>query len=149
MEVAGSSPVRGVFSPGILQLEKTQRIEIIKLMPSGAKKLIKEILYQFNRKVEHRSRDYTWSYVLMTQTLDLAHYLIGKKKKLDFASPVPDLNRDDTPEMREKILKTSIYRWQKKGFSKGTLSNLKKNARSDKSFKVNRHVRDRLEEIHQ
>lgn len=119
----------------------------LRLRPSGAKKLVKEILYQFNRKVKHRSREYTWSYVLMTQTLDLAHYLIGKKKKLDFASPVPDLNRNDTTEMREKILKTSIYRWHKKGFSKGTLSNLKKNARSDKSFKVNKHVRDRLEEM--
>ncbi len=119
----------------------------LRLRPSGAKKLIKEILYQFNRKVKHRGRDYTWSYVLMTQTLDLAHYLIGKKKKLDFALPVPELNRNDTTEMREKILKTSIYRWKKKGFSKGTLSNLKKNARSDKSFKINKHVRDRLEEM--
>ena len=119
----------------------------LRLRPSGARKLMKEILLQFNKKVKHRGREYTWSYVLVTQTLDLAHYLVGKKDGLNFCFPAPDLNRADTAELRKKILTTSIYRWQKKGFSKGTLSNLKKNARSSKPLSVNRGVLEKLEEI--
>lgn len=119
----------------------------LRLRPSGAKKLITEILSQFNKKVKYRGREYTWSYVLITQTLDLAHYLVGKKEKLDFCFPVPNLDRTDTKELRDKILTTSIYRWQKKGFSKGTLSNLKKNARDNKPFTVNKQVLEKLDSM--
>lgn len=119
----------------------------LRLRPSGAKKLLAEVLYQFNKKVYYRDREYSWSYVVMTQTIELAHYLLGKKESFNLSLPIPDLSRDDTKELREKILNISIYRWQKAGFSKGALSYLKKNARSDKPFKVNKHVLDRLENM--
>lgn len=136
-----------VIEKGLIEKRDFIRTENynLRLRPSGAKKLMKEILLQFNKKVRHRGREYTWSYVLITQTIDFAHYLTGEKEKLDFCFPVPDLDRVDTAELRKKILSTSIYRWQKKGFSKGTLSNLKKNARSDKPFGINEHVKKRIE----
>jgi len=37
-------------------------------------------------------------------------------------------------------------RWRRKGFSKGTLHYLKKNAEGNRPFTINKHVRERLEE---
>ena len=118
----------------------------LRLRPSGAKKLIAEIMTQFNKKVQYRNMEYTWSYLLMTQTRELAHYLIGKTGKLDFSQPFLELDRNDTQEMREKIKNISYYRWKKMGFSKGTLHHMKKNANSDKPFKIYKEVQKRLEE---
>ena len=36
--------------------------------------------------------------------------------------------------------------WKKQGFSKGTLHYMKKNAKSDKPFTLNKHVKERLEQ---
>lgn len=36
--------------------------------------------------------------------------------------------------------------WKKRGFSKGTLHYMKKNAESEKPFTLNKHVRERLDQ---
>ena len=41
-----------------------------------------------------------------------------------------------------KILSISYTDWKKMGFSKGTLHYMKENARDDKSFTLNAHVRE-------
>ena len=48
--------------------------------------------------------------------------------------------------MRRKILAIPYAEGKKRGFSKGTLFYLKKNAREGKPFTMNRHVRERLEQ---
>lgn len=50
-----------------------------------------------------------------------------------------------TPEMFGKILCISHTDWQKMGFSKGTLYYMKKNAKAEKPFTLNKHVRERLD----
>jgi len=82
---------------------------------------------------------------IVLKTRELAHYLIGKKKSLDFVKPEFESAREDNEEMRRKILSISIYEWKERGFSKGTLSYLKQNARKDKPFTINKHVRERIE----
>jgi hypothetical protein len=42
------------------------------------------------------------------------------------------------------ILSIPYAQWKKRGFSKGTLHYMKKNAESDKPFTLNKHVRERL-----
>lgn len=71
---------------------------------------------------------------------ELSHYLIGKAKKLDFASPKFGVQRVDSLEIRQKILKISYSDWKKLGFSKRTLHYMKQNAKSDKPFSLNSHV---------
>ncbi|WAI01360.1 hypothetical protein [Methanogenium organophilum] len=86
------------------------------------------------------------SYVMLLKTRDLAQYLTGKKKKtLDFKSPEFRLNRQDSDEMRTKILALSYKDWKDMGFSKGTLHYLKQNAKSGKPFTMNVHVRERIQ----
>jgi CRISPR-associated protein Cas1 len=55
-----------------------------------------------------------------------AHYLIGKKKRPDFASPEYAIERPDSDEVRKKILEMPYSQWEKVGYSKGTLHYMKK-----------------------
>lgn len=70
---------------------------------------------------------------------ELAHYLTSKKEKLDFVKPEYEIERIDSREIRQKILKPSYSDWKKLGFSNGTLHYMKQNAKSDKPFTLNNH----------
>jgi CRISPR-associated protein Cas1 len=48
-------------------------------------------------------------------------------------------------EMRKKILSIPYAQWKKRGFSKGTLHYMKKNAKSEQPFSLNKHVKERVE----
>ena len=86
-----------------------------------------------------------WSYALLLKTRELAQYLVEKRKTLDFSNPVYSVERQDSDDIRQKILSISYSDWKKMGFSKGTLHYMKKNAEADKPFTMNAHVRERLE----
>jgi len=60
--------------------------------------------------------------------------------------PFYEIDRQDSDEMRRKILSILYAEWKKMGFSKETLFYLKKNARDGKPFTMNKHVRERLAE---
>ena len=75
---------------------------------------------------------------------ELSHYLTSKKEKLDFVKPEYEIERIDSQEIRQKILNISYVDWKKLGFSKGTLHYMKQNAKSDKSFTLNKHVLERF-----
>jgi CRISPR-associated protein Cas1 len=45
----------------------------------------------------------------------------------------------------QKIIDMPYTEWKKRGFSKGTLHYMKQNAKSNKTFTLNTHVRERLE----
>jgi len=118
----------------------------LRLRPTGARKVTEEVNRWFNKVVEYQGKETAWSYVIFLKTRELAHYLTGKKRKLDFAAPPYEIKRQDSDEMRRKILAIPYAEWKKMGFSKGTLHYLKKNARDGKPFTMNRHVRERLEQ---
>ena len=84
---------------------------------------------------------------MLMKTQELSHYLTGKKKTIDFTKPAPQLRRIDNKKLREKILKLSYYKWMKAGYSKGTLHYMKKNARSEKPFSLNKHILSRIANI--
>jgi CRISPR-associated protein Cas1 len=86
-----------------------------------------------------------WSYALLLKTRELVQFLAEKKKTVDFSKPDYAIERQDSDEMRQKILNISYTEWENMGFSKGTLHYMKKNAEADKPFTLNAHVRERLE----
>ncbi len=45
---------------------------------------------------------------------------------------------------RKKIIEMPYTDWKKLGYSKGTLHYMKQNAKGDKPFTLNAHVRERL-----
>ncbi len=97
-----------------------------------------------NKKVPYKKQSVIWSYALLLKTRELAQYLVGKRKTLDFSKPAYAIERQDSEEVRQKILSISYSEWKSMGFSKGTVNYMKKNAEADKPFTMNAHVRERL-----
>lgn len=116
----------------------------LRLKSSGAKKIMEEINIWFNKKVKFKGQVCSWSYVLMSQTTDLAHYLLGNKSKINFAKPEFELEREDTKEIRNLILNISYKKWKDLGFSKGTLHPMKQKAKENKPFYLTENLKKRL-----
>jgi len=102
----------------------------IRIRQRGVEKLIGEVVEQISRKVPYQKANYAWSYVISMKARELAHYIVGKRKLIDFSSPEPDLKRKDTFELREKILRMPYSEWKKMGYSEGTLHYLKEMAKA-------------------
>lgn len=116
----------------------------LRLRPTGARKVTEEVNAWFNKTVEYQGKELMWSYVMLLKGRELAHYLTGKKRGLDFIKPDYQVDRVDSAEIRRKILSISYADWKKLGFSKGTLYYMKQNARADKPFSLNQHIIKRL-----
>jgi len=71
--------------------------------------------------------------------------LIGKTKEINFSKPGIKINRQVAQDIRKKILSIDYADWKKLGYSKGTLHYMKQNAKADKPFTMNKHVRERLQ----
>lgn len=119
----------------------------LRLRPSGARKLVAEINNQLDRKVGFNSQQWSWRYVIQAKTRELAQFLVGKRTNIDLSGPNEPLERFDSEDLRQKILQISYTEWAKMGFSKGTLHYMKRNARQNKPFSLNKHVRERLEAL--
>ena len=70
---------------------------------------------------------------------------MGKRKTVEFCKPVYVVERHDSDDMRKKIIDMPYTEWKKVGFSKGTLHYMKQNAKSNKPFTLNAHVRERMD----
>ncbi|WP_019178002.1 CRISPR-associated endonuclease Cas1 [Methanomassiliicoccus luminyensis] len=119
---------------------------VLRIRPEGVKKLLQEINSVLTSKVDFKGKSWEWGYVIGQKTGELADYIVGKRSTLDLASPAPNMDRTDSAELRQTIENMTYAQWQKMGFSKGTLHNLKKRAKSNESFRVYGKVRGRLGE---
>jgi CRISPR-associated protein Cas1 len=117
----------------------------LRLKPSGAKKLTEDFNKWMNKKTPYQKQSVMWSYALLLKTRELAQFLVEKKNSVDFCKPEYTIERQDSEDIRQKILSISYTDWENMGFSKGTLHYMKKNAEADKPFTLNAHVRERLE----
>jgi len=117
----------------------------LRLRPSGARKVTEEFNYVLNGKVEYRKKNSSWGSVLLVKAMELSHQLVGKRKTIEFSKPAYVGERVDSDLLRKKIIDMSYTEWKKMGFSKGTLHYMKQNARSEKPFTLNIHVKERLE----
>lgn len=81
----------------------------------------------------------------MLKTRELVQYLVEKRKTIDFNKLEFTIYRQDSDDIRQKTLSISYTDWKNMGFSKGTLHYMKQNAKADKPFTLNSHVRERLD----
>ena len=117
----------------------------MRLRPEAAAKLTEELDRTFSIKSPYNKKNFDWTQIISMKVGELGDYLDGKCKTIDFTSPVPSLIREDSVEIRSKILSIGYNEWMKAGNSKGSLFYLKKNASSDKPFKVYGKVKERLD----
>lgn len=121
---------------------------IIRLKPQAVEKLVNELNTQFSKTVRYQNRNYQWSSIIDIKAHELANYLLGKRKTIEFVKPIGELSRLDNIELRNKILDISYYKWKKMGYSKGSLYYLKKNAKSNKPFYIQQRMKDKIEQYY-
>ncbi|MGB6680695.1 MAG: hypothetical protein WBF08_05140 [Candidatus Bathyarchaeia archaeon] len=78
------------------------------------------------------------------KTQELAKFILGKTKKIDFSNPSPFLANVDDTELRHRILSLSTKDAGKRGIRKNTLWHLKKRAKEKKSLKTYSKVSKKL-----
>jgi len=74
--------------------------------------------------------------LLVDAVQQLAKFIYGKKDKFDFEIPQIKIEREDTVDIKEKILKMSPEDRRKLGINKSTLWYMKKNLASGKNIKI-------------
>jgi len=118
------------------------RIEI------DAKRHFLELLKdKFNSGVRYNCKTWRWDTVILGKTQELGRYLLGKSEGTEFVEPCPELRRSDNMEIRMRLLELTESKAKKLRVAKSTLHYLRKNARSDYSFRVSRSVSDKLSAI--
>lgn len=118
---------------------------VIRLSSAGTKKLLESVNVQLTNRTQFRGKSWEWGYVIIQKTGEFVNFLNGTNSNFEFNKPSPVLSRDDTPELREKVLGIGYYNWMKAGYSKGSLHYLKKNARSEKPFRIYGKMKDKLD----
>lgn len=112
--------------------------------PDAKRRFIEVLRKRFNSGVRYKGRVLKWDTVIEQKASELGRFLVGKLSTVDFTEPAPILERTDNRRMREAILALSQSEARKRGIGKSTLHYLRKNARSDNSFRVYKSTSDKL-----
>jgi len=132
------------------QMEKKDFIRTenytLRLRSTGARKVTAEINSWLNKSVVYQGKETSWDYLIFLKVRELAHFLIGKQSTLDLISPDHEITRRDADDIRKKIMNIPYAEWKRRGFSKGTLHYMKKNAGSDQPFYLQKQVITRLDQ---
>jgi CRISPR-associated protein Cas1 len=99
---------------------------------------------RFNSGVSYKGRVLKWDTVIEQKTMELARYVTGKSRLIDFTGPQLELARIDRLELRKRILDLSESQAKKLRIGKTTLHYLRENAKGERSFKVYQKVASRL-----
>jgi CRISPR-associated protein Cas1 len=99
---------------------------------------------RFNSGIQYKGKMWHWDTIILNKVQDVGRFLLGKSEVIDFIEPVPRLKRSDGLEIRGRILELTQKQAQELGISKSTLHHLRKNANSDKSFRVSQKIACRL-----
>ncbi len=71
------------------------------------RRFLKLLQERFNQGIQYKDGICKWDTIILRKTQELARYLSGKKEKLNFCEPSPNLERTDSTELRKKILQLS------------------------------------------
>lgn len=119
----------------------------IRLRPDATKRLIQLVNDQLSTRVSHKNKSWEWRSVIQQKAGELVECLDGKRKSVDFSAPYPIIIRDDTEELRKKVLDIGYSEWNRMGYSKGTLHDLKAKARANEPFKTYAKVKGKVDLI--
>jgi CRISPR-associated protein Cas1 len=112
--------------------------------PEAKQRFLDLLRERFNSGVRYKSRALKWDTVIEQKTVELGRYLVGRVGGLDFSEPSPSLKRTDDLELRRRILSLSQSDARRLGIGKSTLHYLRKNTRSQRSFKIYQKVQRKL-----
>ncbi len=99
---------------------------------------------RFNSAVGYKGRGLKWDTVIEQKTVELGRYLVGRTSGVDLSEPQPNLHRVDDSELRTRILSLTQQKATKLGIGKSVVYYLRRNAISQRPFRVYRKIRKRL-----
>ena len=108
----------------------------IRLRESAAKALIEKIRFNFNTTALYNGKYFTYQNILYENIRLLANYIIGKSNKLQFNIPLFNIKREDSADIREKLLSLTPADRKKLGINKSTLWYMQKHVKEGKRIKI-------------
>ena len=117
---------------------------VLRLKPEAVKKYLKILREKFNSSVIYCGKSYHWDTIIQLKTQQLAKYILGKTKEINFSNTSPCLVNLDEKELRNRILSLSTSEARKHGIRKNTLWHLKKRAKERKPLEVYSKISDKL-----
>jgi len=100
---------------------------------------------RFNSGAKYKGQALKWDTVIGQKAIELSRFLSGRSREIDFIEPSPILERADNLAVRKRILSLTQGDAHKLGVCKSTLHYLRKHARDERSFRINRKMREKIE----
>jgi CRISPR-associated protein Cas1 len=111
---------------------------------ADAKQRFIEVLRErFNSGVRYKGRVLKWDTVIEEKVTELGTFLSDRQSSVEFEVPEPELERQDSRELRNKILGLTSSEAKRRGIGKSTLHYLRKKSREERHFTVYRCVKQR------
>ncbi|MCL4325841.1 MAG: CRISPR-associated endonuclease Cas1 [Candidatus Thermoplasmatota archaeon] len=117
----------------------------IRLRPNIAKLLIDKIKNNFNKRYEFRNKQHTLENIMFENVRELSRYISGKAKTLEFKIPDIEISRNDTIDMRNKIMSIDPEKRKALKINKSTLWYQKKKIKEGKTIKMYNKTKVRIE----
>ena len=148
-------PFRWLVDLSVIQVFESKTLELSDFYFTGddyryrfeveAKQRFIEVLReQFNSGVKYKGRVLKWDTVIQEKTSELARYLNGRSRKIDFSEPAPVLERTDNRATREVILSLTQSEARKRGIGKSTFHYLRMRAIASQPLRMYRPVMERM-----
>ena len=100
---------------------------------------------RFNAGVVCKSRFLKLDTVIEQKATELARFLVGRSREVDFTEPMPNLDRADNLNVQRRILSLTQEDATRLGVGRSTLHYLRKHAQEERSFRINRKVTQKIE----
>jgi CRISPR-associated protein Cas1 len=117
---------------------------VMRLTPDAVKRFLELLRTSFNSTLIHEGRNYQWDTIIQLKAQELANYILGRNKTLDFTDPHPNVAKEDSKELRERIRTLSTSDARKLGIRKNTLWYLKRRASDNRALRIYSSVSEKL-----
>ena len=117
----------------------------IRLRPDTAKILIEKIINNFNKRYKFRNKQHTLDNIMFKNVRELSRYVLGKTKALDFKTPGIEISRNDTIDIKNKIMSIDPEKRKAWKINKSTLWYQQKNIKDAKTIKMYNKTKVKIE----
>jgi len=117
----------------------------IRLRPDTAKLLIEKIEDNFNKRYEFMNKQHTLENITFENARELSRYILGKTKTLDFKIPDIAISRNDTIDIKNRIMSIDPQKRKELKINKSTLWYQQKKIKEGKTIKMYNKTKVRIE----
>ena len=117
----------------------------IRLKQNTAKLLIEKIKNNFNKRYEFRNKQHTLDNIMFENVRELSRYISGKVKELEFKIPDITMSRNDTTDIKDRIMSIDPDKRKVLKINKSTLWYEQKKIKEGKTIKLYNKTKIRIE----